>query len=99
MLKPEDVENKAFNRSMMGYNTTEVDQFLDEIVLTLRELYNKLSKVEEEVKKAKAAEAEANKRLAEIEQAKQKIIEEAKIAAKEIIEAAITKAKEISGQA
>ena len=98
MLKPEDVENKSFNRAVMGYNTSEVDQFLDEIILTLKELYAKLAKAEEEVEKAKAAEAEANKRLAEIEQAKEKIIEEAKIAAKEIIEAAIAKAKEISGQ-
>ncbi len=99
MLKPEDVESKAFNRSVMGYNVNEVDHFLDEIVLALREIYGELDKLRQQLKKVNEEKAEMEKRVGEVEEAKAKIIEEAKVAAKEIIEAAITKAKELTGEA
>ena len=31
MLKPEDLKNKKFNKSMRGYDPAEVDKFLDEV--------------------------------------------------------------------
>ncbi len=41
MLKPTDVEQKTFSTALRGYDLDEVDDFLDEVVATLRELYSK----------------------------------------------------------
>ena len=41
-LKPTDIEQKTFSTSLRGYDLDEVDDFLDEIISTLKELYEKL---------------------------------------------------------
>ena len=40
MLKPEDLKNKKFNKSMRGYDTAEVDKFLDEVRQEVRRAVN-----------------------------------------------------------
>lgn len=42
MLKPSDVEQKTFSTALRGYDLDEVDDFLDEIVATIRELNEQL---------------------------------------------------------
>lgn len=42
MLTPADVEQKTFSTALRGYDLDEVDDFLDEIVATLRELTEQL---------------------------------------------------------
>lgn len=40
MLTPNDITNKKFEKSAIGYKTEEVDNFLDEIINSYSELYN-----------------------------------------------------------
>lgn len=42
MLTPADVEQKTFSTALRGYDLDEVDDFLDEIVATIRELHEQL---------------------------------------------------------
>jgi len=42
MLTPADVEQKTFSTALRGYDLDEVDDFLDEVVATLRELTEQL---------------------------------------------------------
>lgn len=39
MLTPLDIQNKEFSRSIRGYKETEVDSFLDEIIVYYEKLY------------------------------------------------------------
>ena len=39
MLTPLDIQNKEFNKSFRGYKETEVDIFLDEIIIDYENLY------------------------------------------------------------
>ena len=47
MLKPSDVEQKTFSTALRGYDLDEVDDFLDEIVATIRELNKQLDEARE----------------------------------------------------
>lgn len=38
MLKPADIEEKTFSTALRGYDLNEVDDFLDEVVATIRDL-------------------------------------------------------------
>ena len=58
-LSPNDVEQKAFTQALRGYQMDEVDDFLDEIVTTLRASEQRLRDAEEKVR---ALEAEATTR-------------------------------------
>ena len=58
-LTPNDVEQKAFTQALRGYQMDEVDDFLDEIVATLRASEQRLRDAEEKVR---ALEAEATTR-------------------------------------
>lgn len=42
MLTPEDIEQKTFSTALRGYDLNEVDDFLDEIMSTLRDLQEQL---------------------------------------------------------
>lgn len=39
MLTPRDIENKTFEKAIMGYKPDEVDQFLDEVTEDFKSLY------------------------------------------------------------
>ncbi|MDH3190968.1 MAG: DivIVA domain-containing protein, partial [Acidimicrobiia bacterium] len=54
-LTPSDVEQKTFSTALRGYNLDEVDDFLDEIVRTMRDLHRQLD------------EARSGKAIAEVE--------------------------------
>lgn len=52
-LTPSDVEQKTFSTALRGYNLDEVDDFLDEVVRTMRDLHKQL----EEARSARPAPA------------------------------------------
>ena len=63
MLSPLDVENKAFSKSMRGYNCEEVDEFLDRVIVDLQTLLDEkerqnqqIEQLSLEVSKAKESE-------------------------------------------
>lgn len=39
MLTPLDIQNKEFNNSFRGYKESEVDSFLDEIIIDYERVY------------------------------------------------------------
>ena len=47
MLSPSDVEQKTFSTALRGYDLDEVDDFLDEVVATIKELNEKLTAAEQ----------------------------------------------------
>ena len=53
-ITPSDIEHKTFSTALRGYDLDEVDDFLDEIVVALRDLQDEL--------------ATARARVAELEQ-------------------------------
>ncbi len=52
MLKPTDIEEKTFSTALRGYDLNEVDDFLDEVVATIRDL-------EEQVASSRSGKAAA----------------------------------------
>ena len=58
-LTPDDVEQKAFTQALRGYQMDEVDDFLDEIVTTIRAFDQRLRDAQEKIR---ALEAEAASR-------------------------------------
>ena len=42
MLKPMDIHNKEFKKSMRGYDMEEVDEFLDEIIVDFEKMQREL---------------------------------------------------------
>lgn len=55
MLTPQDIESKMFKVSFKGYNTEEVDDFLQEICDSYEEIYTEITKYKEQ--NARLAEA------------------------------------------
>lgn len=49
MITPLDIENKEFSKSMRGFNTDEVDDFLDEIIVDLQKLLDENARLKDEV--------------------------------------------------
>ncbi|SHI03936.1 DivIVA domain-containing protein [Sporanaerobacter acetigenes] len=49
MLTPLDIQNKDFNKSFRGYNATEVDSFLDEIIVDYEKLYKENIELKEKI--------------------------------------------------
>ncbi len=50
MITPYEIENKQFSKSMRGFNTDEVDEFLDEIIIDLQKLLAENERLKEDVK-------------------------------------------------
>ncbi len=50
-FSPLDIYNKEFNKSTFGYNSTQVDEFLDEVGLAYERLLKDYSSLEEEKKR------------------------------------------------
>ena len=42
MLKPMDIHNKEFKKAVRGYDMTEVDEFLDEIIVDYEQMQREL---------------------------------------------------------
>ncbi|ENZ01958.1 DivIVA domain-containing protein [Clostridium thermobutyricum] len=48
-LTPMDINNKEFKKGLRGYNSDEVDEFLDEVIENYEELYKENSKLKEKI--------------------------------------------------
>lgn len=69
-IAPTDIHNKVFSKTFRGYSPHEVDQYLDEIVLSyqediveLKSLRQELLRVKNENKKLKEQLAKATKSI------------------------------------
>ena len=49
MLTPLDIHNKEFKRALRGYDDSEVDAFLDEVVIDYETIYRELSTLRDKV--------------------------------------------------
>ncbi|MGL5150790.1 MAG: DivIVA domain-containing protein [Clostridium sp.] len=52
-LTPMDINNKEFKKGLRGYNSDEVDEFLDEIVENYEEIYKENSRLKDQVNSLK----------------------------------------------
>ena len=53
MLTPLDIENKRFSKTLKGYSTDEVDDFLDQVTLDYEKLYKENSELKEQIELGK----------------------------------------------
>lgn len=53
-LTPSDIEQKTFSTALRGYNLDEVDDFLDEVVRSMRKLQEDLDSARSDLEKAQA---------------------------------------------
>ena len=53
MLTPLDIENKRFTKAIKGYNSNEVDEFLDELTVEYEKLYKENAELRNEVESNK----------------------------------------------
>lgn len=53
MLTPLDIHNKEFKRTIRGYDSNEVDDFLDEVIKDFETLYKENLNLQEEIQKQK----------------------------------------------
>ncbi len=91
-LSPFDVEHKTFRTALRGYAEEEVDEFLDEIVASLREHEQRLREateqvtvLESELAASREAEAAIRRTFIAAQRTADQMIEEAQIEAKKII--------------
>ena len=56
-LTPIDVEQKAFTQALRGYQMDEVDDFLDEVVATLRSYEQRLREAQDKIRAVESAPA------------------------------------------
>lgn len=102
MLIPEDIEGKQFGVVMRGYSQKEVDDFLDEVVVSYREIHAELdgyrradTAVLHPIVDVPAEVSQASRLLKVAEEACRQEQEEAKATARNIIDGAQTEAKNI----
>ncbi len=67
MITPYEIENKEFSKGVRGYNVEEVDEFLDEIIVTMENLEKsntvyqlKIAQLEEEITNTKSIDHSTN---------------------------------------
>lgn len=94
LLTAEDVLNKRFQNAKNGYNVLEVDDFLDDILRTLRQIYvekdeveSKLSAAEQRIAELSRVNSELTAEVEELKNAEATEKVEAPVAAPEPVEA------------
>jgi cell division initiation protein len=102
-LTPQDVEQKTFSTALRGYDLDEVDDFLDEIVATLRDLHEKLEQAEtasasspttdQETPAPAVDESAVGRVLVTAQQTADNIVSDAKREAESLLEEAKTEAQ------
>ncbi len=104
MLKPMDIHNKEFKKAVRGYDTEEVDEFLDEIIVDFEKmqreldlLRNQLSTYSENMTSYKERESALNNALITAQQFADNVRAEAEMSAQKIVGDAQEKAKSIVG--
>lgn len=101
-LTPQEIKNKEFKRSMMGYNPKEVVEFLDRTARTWemvqkqeRTLLEHIESLKKEISSWEAREMELDQIRAKAENKAQQILEQANQKAEEYLEEIQKRAEEI----
>lgn len=104
MLKPMDIHNKEFKKSVRGYDAEEVDEFLDEIIIDFEKmqreldlLRNQLNSYSENMTSYRDKEAALNNALVSAQQFADQMKKDAEQKASIILLDAEQKAKELIG--
>jgi len=106
MITPLDIQNKEFKKSIRGYNETEVDEFLDEILKDYEKLYkenmelkDKILLLNEQIEKYNSLEHTLKETLIVAQSTADEVIGAAKKKANSIIESANVEAKRLIDEA
>lgn len=104
MLKPMDIHNKEFKKSMRGYDAEEVDEFLDEIIVDYEKmqreidmLKTQLSNYSENMNNYREKEISLNNALVSAQRFADQLKQDAEDRAAEIIAQAEEEAQKIIG--
>ncbi len=92
VMTPSDVEQKTFSTALRGYDLDEVDDFLDDVISTIRDL-------QDQIAEAKAAKPSAAPTPIEDESVIGRVLMTAQAAADTMIEGARTEADQILADA
>ncbi len=106
MITPLDIQNKEFKKSIRGYNETEVDEFLDEILKDFEKIYkenmelkDKILLLNEQLEKYNSLERTLKETLIVAQSTADEVIGAAKKKANSIIESANIEAKKLIDEA
>jgi len=102
VLSPIDIEQKTFRVALRGYAEEEVDQFLDEIVIAIREYERQLrdanervAVLEEQLEANRETEERIKKTLLIAQRTADQVVHEARGEAQQLLVEARTKASEV----
>ena len=102
VLSPIDIEQKTFRVALRGYAEEEVDQFLDEIVIAIREYERQLrdanervAVLEEQLEANRETEDRIKKTLVIAQRTADQVVEEARGEAQQLLVEARTQASEV----
>lgn len=102
VLSPIDIEQKTFRVALRGYAEEEVDQFLDEIVIAIREYERQLrdanervSVLEEQLEANRETEERIKKTLVIAQRTADEVVREARGEAQQLLSEARDKASEV----
>jgi cell division initiation protein len=82
MLTPSDIEQKTFSTALRGYDLDEVDDFLDEVIATMRDLQEQLAEARSSAARAPdpvADESAVGRALIAAQAAADQILEAARV--------------------
>ena len=102
VLSPIDIEQKTFRVALRGYAEEEVDQFLDEIVIAIREYERQLrdanervAVLEEQLEANRETEDRIKQTLVIAQRTADQVVQEARGEAQQLLTEARTKASEV----
>jgi len=102
VLSPIDIEQKTFRVALRGYAEEEVDQFLDEIVIAIREYERQLrdanervAVLEEQLEANRETEDRIKKTLVIAQRTADQVVQEARVEAQQLLVDARTEASEV----
>lgn len=100
-LTPDDIQEKFFRTALRGYHLEEVDEFLDEVALSLKEYEELLAdrdRIIAEIKRQPSVvdQGEAGRVLSEARAEARRIIDEARESASQLVSAARREAADAS---
>ena len=105
VLSPIDIEQKTFRVALRGYAEEEVDQFLDEIVIAIREYERQLrdanervAVLEEQLEANRETEDRIKKTLVIAQRTADQVVDEARGEAQQLLVEARTKATEVDAE-
>ena len=100
-LTPDDIQEKFFRTALRGYDLEEVDEFLDEVTLSLKEYEELLAERDRIIAEVKsrppaAEHGEAARVLSQARAEARRIIDEAQESASQLVSAARKEAADVS---